>query len=57
MSVDGNWFDYDYTDENGYYSMDVPEGMYDIYVNVSSPYFNEWVYNLMYLSDMTVNFI
>ena len=55
MSVDGNWFGNAYTDENGYYSMDVPEGVYN--AAVSSPgYFNEWVYNVEVMSDMTVNF-
>ena len=40
MSVDGNWYGNAYTDENGYYSMDVPEGVYN--ASVSSPgYFNE----------------
>ena len=55
MSLDGNYFDYAWTDENGYYSIDLPEGIYNAVV-YSSDYYNEWVYDVEVSSDMTLSF-
>ena len=54
-SLDGNYYGYVWTDENGYYSIDLPEGIYNAVV-YSSEHYNEWVYDVEVSSDVTLNF-
>ena len=55
QSLDGNYYDYVWTDENGYYSINLPAGIYNAVV-YSSEHYNEWVYDVEVSSDVTLNF-
>ena len=48
-------YDYDFTDTTGFYSIVVPEGMYDIYVN-GPDHYTHVVREFDVFEDMTMNF-
>ncbi|MEL0338399.1 MAG: carboxypeptidase regulatory-like domain-containing protein, partial [bacterium] len=52
---DSGYYDYDFTDTDGSYSIVVPEGLYDM--SASYPgFFNSWIYGVDVGSDIAVNF-
>ena len=49
------FFDDTFTDSSGFYSLEVPEGNYDIRVE-SDGFFFEWMYNIEAISDLSIDF-
>ena len=53
---ESGWEDYTYTDLDGYYSMNVPSGVYDINVTADG-FFSENAYDVDVNEDVTLDFI